>query len=117
MPKIFNRSVCFVLGIILTLLALPVIAFFKELLFGFEIQSMASFPYYHTARLYTNPGFGDQTFTLEVDGRTVWVSGDAAPGDLDEKLIWDKTGQIVTLELAGKKILSYDAGSKTLMNE
>lgn len=105
------------LGVILTLLALPIITFFKEFLFGFEIQSMASFPYYHAARLYSRPGLGDQTFTLEVDGKTVWVSGDAAGGDLKEKIIWDETGHIVTLELAGKRVFSYNAKSKTEIKE
>lgn len=109
LPKIFNRGVCFVLGMVLTLLALPIIKFSKEILFGFEIQSMASFPYHHMARLYTNPGLGDQMLTLEVDGKIVWISGDAAPGDLNEQLTWDESGRFVTLKLSGKTIVTYDA--------
>jgi hypothetical protein len=109
LSKIFNRPVCFVFGVILALLTLPVVTFFKEFLFGFEIQSMASFPYYHMARLYTNPGLGDQTLTLEVDGKSVWTSGDAAGGDLKERLIWDKTGRLLTLELNGESVIVYDA--------
>ncbi len=113
LKKIAKYFGCFILGIIFTVFVTPILSSVKDLLFGYEIQSMASFPYGHMARLYTSPGLGDQTFTLEVDGKNVWSSGDATPGDLDEKLIWDKTGRIVTLQLAGKEVLSYNADSNT----
>jgi hypothetical protein len=112
LKKIAGYFICFVLGIIFTILITPVLAIFKEPLFGYEIQSMASFPYGHMARLYTNPGLGNQNFTLEIDGKNVWNSVDAVGGDLDEKLIWDKTGRIISVELAGKKVFSYDAEFK-----
>ena len=117
MTKIFNRPVCFFLGIILTLASIPIISLFKNFFFGFEILSVASFPRYHIARLYSRGGLGDQTFSLEVDGRTIYVSFDMAPGNLHEKLLWDETGEIVTLELAGKKIIAYNAESKSEIKE
>jgi hypothetical protein len=112
LKKITKYFGCFILGIVLTIFLTPILSAVKEFLLGFEVQSMASFPYGHMARLYTNPGFGEQHFTLEVDGKNVWSSGDAAGGDLDEKLIWDKTGRIVSLELDGEKVFSYDAEFK-----
>ena len=105
------------MGIVLALALMPVSNFIKKLAFGFEIQSMASFPYYHTAKIRTRPGLGDQTLFFEVDGEDVWQSGDAAPGDLEEKIIWDKTGRFVTFELCGKKIFTYDAESKIEIKE
>ncbi len=105
----FGFILCFVF-----LLVWKVMSFF---IWGFEVQSMASFPYYHDARLYTRPGIGDQTFTLQVDGETVWVSGDAAPGDLKEKLMWDEMGRKVTLEFLGKKVVTYDTKSKIAVTE
>ena len=105
------------LGIILTLELMPVVGFIGGFFGGFEIQSMASFPYYHTAKIRTRPGLGDQTLFFEVDGKDVWVSGDAAPGDLNEKIYWDSTGTIVSFELAGKKTFVFNAESKTEVKE
>jgi hypothetical protein len=116
----------FVLGVVFTIVVIPVVtpvlSTVKEIFWDFEIpsqevQSMASYPYYHMARLYTKPGLGEQAFTLEVDGRIVWVSGAAAGGDLNEKLIWDETGNIVSLELAGKRVVSYNTILKRLIEE
>lgn len=106
----------FVLGMIFISASTPVLSFFSDFVFGSEIQSRASFPRYHMARLYSRPGFGDQTFYLEVDGERVYTSGDAAPGNLDEKLYWDAEGKIVVLELAGKKVFSYDTERKIYEN-
>jgi len=114
LKKVSGYLGCFVLGIVFTITTTPVISAVGELLFGFEIQSMASFPYYHMAKLYTSPGLGDQTLTLKVDGNHVWTSGDAAGGDLNEKLIWDKTGHILTLELNGENVLIYDAQNQKI---
>ena len=102
--------VCFLLGILFVFVATSVYRTIdKFLITGSKIQSQSSYPLGHIATLYSRGGLGDQTLTLKVDGKTVWVSGDQPPGDLDEKLIWDETGQIVTLEFNGKKILIYDA--------
>jgi len=111
LSKIFNRRFCFVLGVFFTFLTLPVINFFAELFTDgipkYEVQSMASYPVSHMARLYTRPGLGEQDLTFEVDGRVVWFRC-AMGGDLGEKIIWDKTGEIVSLELAGEKVFSYN---------
>lgn len=115
--KILNRPVCFVLGIVLTLVTMPVFSFVRRFLTGFEILSVSSFPRTHIAILYSRGGPGEQTFFLEVDGTRVYVSGDAAPGNLHEKLIWDEIGKIVTLELEGQKIFIYDAESKSEIKE
>jgi hypothetical protein len=71
--------------ILVYLLSFP-LAVLSWLFLGSEIQSKASFPGYHQARLYSRGGFGDQEFTFWVDGRFVWTSHDAAPGNLHEKI-------------------------------
>lgn len=112
LAKIFNRRFCFVLGIFFAFISLPVVNFFEELAtlgtHKYEVQSMASYPMSHMARLYTQPGLGEQALTFEVDGRIVW-SSTAMGGDLSEKIIWDKTGHVVSLELAGRKVFTYNA--------
>jgi hypothetical protein len=98
----------FVGMVLLYLLSYP-LAGLSWFFYGSEIQSKASFPSYHLARIYSRPGPGDQQFTFWVDGRLVWNSSDAAPGNLNEKINWDDTGHLVTLELEGEKVLIYDA--------
>ena len=53
----------------------------------------------------------DVNFRVIVDGREVFPSPDFAPVALDfrEKLIWDRTGSHVVLEVAGERIFGYDA--------
>jgi hypothetical protein len=104
----------FVLGIVFTVTVAPAFTAVGEFFFGFEIQSAASFPAYHRARLYSRPGLGDQTLTLEVDGSTVWIANDAAGGDLDEKLSWDETGHVLTLEIKGANAVIYDARNQKI---
>ncbi|HRH46993.1 MAG TPA: hypothetical protein PKY82_35430 [Pyrinomonadaceae bacterium] len=110
--------VCFLLGVFFSFLITPAFSIAKILAWGIEIQSAESFPMGHTAKIRTRPGFGDQTIFFEVDGRDVWQSGDAAPGDLNEKIVWDKIGRYVTFEFCknefdGKMIFAYDLETKS----
>jgi hypothetical protein len=64
----------------------------------------------HVARLRTIEGGLDVNVILEVDGKHVYGSPDfAAPAHVDfqERLVWDRTGKIVLVELAGKRVFGY----------
>lgn len=116
MKDIFKKigyPLCFVLGIVLSFLIAPIFSLVGTFVWGIEVRSAESFPIGHTAKIRTRPGLGDQTLFFEVDGNDVWKSGDAAPGDLNETIIWDKTGRYVTFEISGKTIFIYDVESKT----
>jgi hypothetical protein len=67
----------FLLGIILTFAMMPILNFFYELAFGFEIQSMVSPNRQYKARLLEK-SFGNRNFILEVNGIKVYVSPDLA---------------------------------------
>src|SRR5437773_12292767 len=106
--SIIRYFVCFVGGIVFTICVYFVSWIVIFLSWGFEIQSRASFPGHHMARLYSKPGGGDQTYSLVVDGWRVYRSPDAAPGEQKEKLTWNDTGTIVILEYSGEKAFIYD---------
>ena len=67
----------------------------------------------HTAKLVRTRGI-DVNFRVAVDGRTVYGSPDFAPvrADFREQLVWDTNGQVVVLEVAGKRIFGYHAVEK-----
>ena len=54
----------------------------------------------------------DLIFFVIVDGRKVYSSPDFAPNhkmDFRECLVWDETGDMVILEVTGKRLFGYDA--------
>jgi hypothetical protein len=115
--KITSYFGCFILGIIFVFATKPFVQIASDFLIGFEIQSKASFPGDHLATLYTKGGPGDQRYTFEVDGKTVWISGDAPGGNNHDKIFWDETGHIVTLELRGEKVIVYDAMNREVKHK
>jgi hypothetical protein len=112
-----SHLACVVVGMILVYVLSFPLAVLSWFFMGSEIQSKASFPSYHLATLYTRGGLGDQTYTFDVDGRTVWKSGDAPGGDNKEEIIWDETGHIVTLKLRGEKVFVYDAMNREIKHK
>jgi hypothetical protein len=109
-----SHLACVVAGMILVYLLSFPLALLSWFFLGFEIQSKSSFPSYHLATLYTRGGFGDQTYSLDVDGRTVWISPDSPGGDNKEEILWDATGHIVTLKFNGKQAVIYDAWNREI---
>ena len=81
--------------------------------FGMEIRSESSFPRYHMARVYSAPGLGDQTLIFSVDGKSVYWTGDWEPGNVNEDIVWDETGHVVTFYASGRKVYTYDTNTKT----
>ncbi len=67
----------------------------------------------HKAKLVRHQAI-DVNFKVLVDGEQVYFSPDFAPVEFDfrEQIAWDKTGNIVVLEVAGKRLFAYDAEQK-----
>lgn len=79
---------------------------------GNEVQSQASFPRHHMARVYSAWGFGEQSLIFVVDGKRVYRTNDFAPGNVNEKIVWDESGRTVTFSALGSKIFTYDSESR-----
>jgi len=65
----------------------------------------------HTARLMTREAGFDVNVVLEVDDAVVYTSPDfAAPAtaDFQERVLWDRSGNVVLIEVAGKRFFGYD---------
>jgi hypothetical protein len=77
------------------------------------VQTKANSTNSHKAVLSRLDGI-DVNFKVTVDGERVYVSPDFAPVDFDfrEQIAWDKTGNIIILEVAGKRLFAYDAKQK-----
>ena len=67
----------------------------------------------HTAKLVRHDGI-DVNFKVVVDGEDVFYSPDFAPveDDFRERLIWNEKGNVVVLEVVGKRLFGYDAIQK-----
>ena len=53
----------------------------------------------------------DLVFFVIVDSRKVYASPDFAPKrtvDFEERLVWDKSGTVVVLEVIGRRLFGYD---------
>jgi hypothetical protein len=115
-PRFFGYFSCFILGIIFTVLLIPVLYISNEVLFGTPIQTLYSKN--HSASLRRNFGIIDYSVSVNVDGKEVYSSGDIwgiSERELRLTLIWDKTGRVVALERMGKIVLAYDANNQKEM--
>lgn len=72
----------------------------------------------HKATLVRYQGI-DVNFKVVVDGEQVYYSPDFIPVRFDfrEQISWDITGNIVILEVAGKRIFAYDAEQKRKLSD
>jgi len=53
----------------------------------------------------------DLNFTVIVNGRKVYSSPDFAPDssiDFRERIVWDRSGNVIILEVAGKRLFGYN---------
>lgn len=80
---------------------------------GTPVTCRDSFPRYHTACVYSRPGFGEQAVTFEIDGESVFHTEDFAGGNLKEDIFWDADARTVTFKVAGLGNRTFDADSKT----
>jgi hypothetical protein len=72
----------------------------------------------HTAKLHRVDGI-DVIFTVTVDGSEVFSSPDFAPVDADfrEWIAWNADGDIVVLEIGGKRLFGYDVVRKRSLTD
>ena len=104
---------CLIAGVALTNVvwaATTVLTYFSV---GVPVICRDSFPRYHTACIYSRPGFGEQAVTFEIDGGSVFHTEDFAGGDLKEDIFWDSTARSVTFHVEGLGDRTFDADSGT----
>jgi hypothetical protein len=80
--------------------------------FGLPIQAVHSRESGNIAVLRKHFGIIDYNLSVDVNGRSVYRSGDIqgfSPSDLRATLVWDKSGRVVVLEIMGKPRFAYDA--------
>ena len=72
----------------------------------------------HTAKLVRHQGI-DVNSKVIADGERVYDSPDFASVEFDfrEQIAWDKTGNIVVLEVAGKRLFACDAKQKRQLSD
>jgi hypothetical protein len=76
-----------------------------------KIQTLESPNRKDSATLYKINGLGDINFIVKVNGVQVYRTGDleTLPDHLyRETLLWDKKGEVLVLELMGKKVFAYN---------
>ncbi len=77
------------------------------------VQQTTNLAKTHTAKLVRHDGI-DVNFKVVIDGEDVFYSPDFAPveDDFRERLIWNEQGNVIVLEVAGKRLFGYDVIEK-----
>lgn len=105
--------------IVISLLAivLLIVGFFA-LMGVTTIQKKTNLAGSHSAKLLRHNGI-DINFRVQVDGQDIYFSPDFAPvqDDFREQIAWDKSGNILILEVAGKRLFGYDAEQKRQLTD
>jgi hypothetical protein len=84
-----------------------------------KLQTVQSPDEVHIAELTRVDGI-DRNYSVRVDGSRVYGSPDFSPRrDLPyrEALIWNKSGSVVVLEIAGHRIFGYDAANRRQLSD
>jgi len=89
------------------------ILYFWRVFFGIHVQSSISPTGTYSADLWIKPNLADFNFVVKVDGKRVYISPDHCRNDYDEKLVWGRSGEQVTLVLKGRRVFAYNARTKT----
>jgi hypothetical protein len=95
-----------------------IIAAFYYLFMPKTIQSKTNPKSLHNANLIRHQGI-DVNFRIQVDGQDVYYSPDFAPVEFDfrEQIAWDKTGNVLVLEVAGKRLFAFNAEQKRQLSD
>lgn len=112
--RIFSYLGVSALSILATLSVLVAGYSLRYFLFGTPVQTVRSTESGNVAVLREHFGIIDYNISVEVNGTSVYRSGDIqgiSPTQLRGTLIWDKTGQVVVLELMGRPAFAYDAAN------
>ncbi len=85
---------------------------------GTIVQSKSNPTGSHKAKLIRFQGI-DVNFRVIVDGENSYYSPDFAPVEFDfrEQIAWDKTGNIIVLEVAGKRLFAYNAEQRKQLSD
>jgi len=99
-------------------------------LFGFIYIVFFMFPVRTVQTLYSPDGKHkavlkrmdsiDLNFTVKVDGTKVYTSPDFAPNkkvDFQERLVWDKTGTVVVLDVTGRRLFGFDIKNQKSLSD
>jgi hypothetical protein len=113
--KVFKWSVIVILSIVFGIAGLFAFVYFSSVT---TVQNKLNPTGSHRAKLVRHQGI-DVNFKVVADGETIYYSPDFAPVEFDfrEQIAWDKTGNIVVLEVAGKRLFAYDAEQKRQLTE
>jgi len=113
--KFFKWSVIAILSIVFLIGGLFAVIYFSSVT---TIHTKLNPTGSHKAKLVRHQGI-DVNFKVVVDGETIYYSPDFAPVEFDfrEQVAWDKTGNIVVLEVAGKRLFAYDAEQKRQLSD
>lgn len=98
----------FLVGILATLLWQ---GFTNTLTRIYPVQFLRSPNRAHHAVLERTEGAIDLNFRVKLDGNIIYVSPDFNPDDrlvYRETLLWDDSGNILILEVAGKRLFGYE---------
>jgi len=117
--KKITKILLFVLGAILIW---HLFCFIYIVFFVFPVrtvQTLYSPEGKHKAVLKRMDSF-DLNFTVKVDGKKVYLSPDFAPNkkvDFQERLVWDKTGTVVVLDVTGRRLFGFDVKNQKSLSD
>jgi hypothetical protein len=106
-------TVVIVIAVVLMLLSLGY-GFLRDIVPIRTIQMLNS-PYGKYRAVLKRIDSIDVNFYVIVNGKRVYMSPDFAPNsevDFRERLVWDKTGRCLILEVTGRRLFGYNADAK-----
>ena len=96
----------FLIGIVVTLTT----HWFLNRWTGDTVQRLCTVDHKHCAELKRRM-FLDLNFLVKLNGKNIFMTEDFMPNDTlphRETLVWDDSGKILLLEIAGRRIYGYD---------
>ncbi len=85
-----------------------------------RIQQLESPNMRDIATLHKTNGLGDLNFIVKLNGIEIYHSPDYAAftdHQYRETLLWDKTGEIVVLELMGKRVFAFNTRTQKILQK
>lgn len=111
--KRISKNILIILTVIVSVLLFYAVSIFIMVLIMFPtrtVQVLYTPSWDNKAVLKRTDGI-DLNFIVKVNGRKVYSSPDFAPDtriDFKERIVWDKSGTVIILEVAGKRLFGYD---------
>jgi hypothetical protein len=116
MRSLPNKKIFGALVVLCIIFGIAAVVFY--LTSGTTVQEKISPVGSHRAKLVRHDGI-DVNFQVVVDGEKVFRSPDFAPvrDDFREQIVWDATGKVMVLEVAGQRLFGYDAERKRRLTD